>query len=107
MKNIIHAINAALAARGQSLRQWANAHTINYSTIHSVLQGRRPNDELLQKLCNGWPDDSGLHIARAHLDDELERTGRTPYEITIAIKGDPEAARAAAEDQADYKSKNL
>lgn len=57
--------------------------------MYTFTQGRRPNDTLLHALCNCWPDrETGLDILRAHLEDEIERAGRSVSEVSIGV-GEP------------------
>lgn len=99
MYNLIVAINSALARNNTNYKQWCHQNGLAYSTAYGIYEQRRPGDKVLHALCNGWPDDSGLHIAHAHLEDELERAGRTPDEIHIILRADNATGQAL--DQQD------
>lgn len=67
------------------------AQTINVPTseMTRIMQGKRPNDATFRALCNCWPDrETGLDILRAHLEDEIERAGRSVSEVSIGV-GEP------------------
>jgi hypothetical protein len=88
MDKILKQFDAALAEENVSRTQWAESNGINKSTIHLFTKGRRPNDMLLAKLATAWSrPEIGLEILKAHLIDEIERTGLNIDSIEPVIKG--------------------
>lgn len=80
--------------------QLADACKTTGVQITKLLQGRRPNDEIMRALCgHAWPDSlTGLDVAQAWLEDERDRTGRSSAEIQITLKGVDDDARTIDDD---------
>jgi hypothetical protein len=47
----------------------------------------RADEVTLRALCTRTPGPVGLKLLLAHLHDEVERSGRTAHEVTIAARG--------------------
>lgn len=80
---------------------------ISHSTITRFVQGREPSADLLRLLCTSWDDPRhGLEVLRAHLLDEIERSGRRSSEFAISFThGDPDEQFAHALEVLDAQSR--
>lgn len=80
---------------------------VSHSTITRFVQGREPSADLLRLLCTCWDDPRhGLEVLRAHLLDEIERSGRRTSEFSINLShGDPDEQFAQAIEVLDAQSR--
>lgn len=96
LRKVTHAVRTFLALLDvEKINQLAFAQrcSISHSTISRFVQGRDPTPELLAHLCTKWNDPKhGLELLRAHLVDEIERSGRGIAEVQIALKAGPSDA---------------
>lgn len=86
-------ITYALSQIDMNLRDIALARGITPSTISRLRGGLRPSEDVLEKLCNGWPQAAtGMNLLVAHLRDEIDRAGHETHNFTLKHTGQKRAA---------------
>jgi hypothetical protein len=89
---LIHkAFALALIEEGITQLSWSKKVGIPKSTVNKFVNGGAPSQKLFPLIFapDSWREkETGLQILRAHLQDEANRSGREPWEITIAIPDD-------------------
>lgn len=90
MNHIGRAIKTAIAAHKMRQSDVADMLGLSQAYVSKIINGSagKPDDDILRALCTRWPDkETGLHIMKAHLKDEILRGGRSLDEIDIALRG--------------------
>lgn len=89
MQRFLNAFHSALSVHNLSISDWGKKYGVQRTAVYNTTsKGVKPNDALLKAMCTNWPDrQTVLSIAKAHLEDEIERLGVSIDEITPIITG--------------------
>ena len=94
MNKLKTAIEIALREKSITQTELSKMSGVRQSDISKLFNGliKRVSHDTLNALCNCWEDPmTGLRILSAHLEDEVELSGRSLDEIEPVIKGNSPA----------------
>ena len=89
MNRLRHTFTHSLEKHGITQSDFALRAEVTHSAITKFLQGTTPRADLFKKIFCNWPDDETKRsLLRAHIVDEIERTGLKPSDFETRLAFD-------------------
>ena len=89
MNRLRHIFTHSLAKHGITQSEFALQAEVTHSVISKFLQGSTPRADLFRKIFSNWPDiETKRKLLRAHIADEIDRTGLKPSDFETRLAFD-------------------